>query len=168
MHGGGWVATGSLKIYMKKLLGIAVIVFLFSGEAYSKSIHKDSLKGLKEFKLELSVTELCGVTKNSLETSIKYILSNSNIKLVDNSASLLALHVQIMVEEDIGCFGHADLSVLEWWETTNSANYKIAVPYVLYKEGRYRKGPPNSFNINLVNTVEELTKNFVIEWSNKN
>ena len=156
---------------MKKLLGILVLGLLWSVNVHSDSISlavdKNSLKGLKEFQLSSTIEEKCGVTKNDIETSIKYLIANSKIKLVESSPTLLAIQVQIM-EDSVGCFGHSDFKILEWWDTQNSASQRITAPIIFYTDGTYRKGPPDSFSINIIRNVETMTKNFVVEWSKQN
>ena len=129
----------------------------------------NGLAGVKEFQLSVRISEgdSCGVTKYKLENSLRYILSNSKIKLVEQSPSLLNLNVTILSDE-VGCFGHSDLSALEWRQTKNIAQNDIVAPLLLWQDGRFRKGPPDSFEMKFTNTVENIAKAFVVDWSKVN
>ena len=150
---------------MKKILGIVVLGLLLSGNAYAAGVN--GLKGLKDFDLEVRINEECGVTTELIKNSIKYILSSSKIKLKELSASVLFLDAVVM-DDPTGCSGHYSLSVHEWHSTENSANELVLAVLLLWDDSSTLKGAPDGFSRRFITSIENATKKFVVDWSEKN
>ena len=94
---------------MKKLLSIIFVSLLLSGSANA------TMKGI--FEVELMVENLsnyakeCSVTKQKIETAVKYILQNSKIKIKDHPYSaVLYVKVGVIKAGDV-CTANLDISV---------------------------------------------------------
>ena len=60
----------------------------------------NGLAGVKEFQLSVRISEgdSCGVTKYKLENSLRYILSNSKIKLVEENILIINFEEKFTTE----------------------------------------------------------------------
>ena len=153
---------------IKKLLGIVVLGLLFLKPLNSKASEFNGLDGIQSFNLVVGVSsEECEVTSEKIENSIKYILSPTQIKLDKSSPTVLYLETTIMYDP-VGCFARYGLTAFEWQAGNNSANRKIISPVLLWETGSSLKGAPDRFSKRLINSIENATKSFVVDWSERN
>ena len=145
---------------MKKLLGIVVLGLLWCNTSFALN----GLEGIKEFELQVEVDEACGVTKYKIENSVRYLISNSKIKINDTSPNTIVVDVAVM-KGVAGCFSNQTVRVVNWRQLKNTAKNTVVVPLVLWETGSIRKGPPDSFAMNTVHLTENQIKEFVVKWS---
>ena len=130
----------------------------------SLAFNFNGLEGIKEFELTVEADEICGVTKSKIENSVRYLISNSKIKIIDTSPNIIVVDVRIL-EGAAGCFSNQTVRVINWRQTKNTAKNDVNVPLVLWETGSIRKGPPDSFAMNTVHLTENQIKEFVVKWS---
>ena len=149
---------------MKKFLSIIVVSFFFSVNAYATMNEIKKIGLLVEYLSDRS----CNVTEESIETTTKYILSNSRLKLSGDSLYDPYLYIQPIIMESEGI-------------CTAALNVSLKQSYML-KDGSYNEGDfvyyfnntliftssKNSFKGYFVESLEEEIKKFVVEWSEYN
>ena len=160
---------------MKKLLGILVLGLLLSSKVLAIGIYIDGLKGLKEFNLivenlSTEAQKICGITSKDIKRSVKYILSNSKIKLATKiGAENIYVRVTILPTEDY-CVGYiAFMTYGDQQEQKNSSgNTFFSTPRSYEARGGVFGSSPNQFKNYLLGIIEDVTKEFVIEWNEQN
>ena len=108
---------------MKKILKIVFSSLFVSSFAYAE------LKGIS--KMNLLVEDLsskaasCGITTKKIETSVKYILSNSRIRIIDKfQFGTPTLYIQATISNNSGlCYSNTKLQVYEYIRHPNSNNW---------------------------------------------
>ena len=138
------------------------------------SIH--GLKGLKEFNLivenfSTEAQKICGITPKDIKRSVKYILSNSKIKLTTKSgAENIYVRVTILPTEDY-CVGYIEFMTYgfdQQEQKNSSGNTFFSTPRSYETRGGMIGSPPYQFKNSLLGYIEDFTKAFVIEWSEQN
>lgn len=137
------------------------------------SIH--GLKGLKEFnliveKFSTEAQKICGITSKDIKRSVKYILSNSKVKLVTKSgAENIYVQVTIIPTEDY-CVGYIAFMTYgdQQGQKNSSGNTFFSTPRSYETLGGMFASPPYQFKNTLLGYIEDFTKAFVIEWSEQN
>jgi len=150
---------------MKKLLSIMVLGLLLSGNANA------TMKGI--FEVELMVENLsnyakeCSVTKQKIETAVKYILQNSKIKIKDSYSAVLYVKVGVIKAGDV-CTANLDISVFSYFgkdpfELENSGTF------VFYRNSHMTSGGTiSSFANSVVSGIEGLMKELVVKHHEDN
>ena len=152
---------------MKKLLGILVLGLLLSSKVLAIGISIDGLKGLKEFVLivenfSTETKKICGITSKDIERSVKYILSNSKIKLTTKSgAEKIYVQVTMLPTEDY-CVGYiAFMTYGDRQEQKNSSgNTFFSTPRSYEYRGGIAGSPPYQFKNHLLGSIEDIIKVF--------
>ena len=160
---------------MKKLLGILVLGLLLSSKVLAIGISIDGLKGLKEFYLivenfSTEAKKICGITSKDIKRSVKYILSNSKIKLATKiGAENIYVRVTILPTEDY-CVGYIEFMTYgdQQEQKNSSGNTFFSTPRSYETRGGMIGSPPYQFKNSLLGYIEDFTKAFVIEWSEQN
>lgn len=151
---------------MKKLLVVVFLCLLWSSVASSD----EGLKNLYYF--DLVVEEVkdnkCGVTKQNIEREVKYVLSNSPIKL-KKDVSIEAIYIAPTITSNgTICTGFANFEVWTGGYNKNSAGVSYFGKEVSYEEGYIYASGINEFRRNYLEVINDLTKSFVIAWKEVN
>ena len=164
------------KQMMKRFLMILVLGLLLSSKVLATvGISTHGLKGLKEFNLivenfSTEAKKICGITSKDIERSVKYILSNSKIKLTTKSGTeKIYVQVTMLPAEDY-CVGYiAFMTYGDQQEQKNSSgNTFFSTPRSYEARGGVFGSSPNQFKNYLLGIIEDVTKEFVIEWNEQN
>ena len=148
---------------MKKLIGIIVLSLLFSLNAFA------DLKGITEMKLLIERLDPqdkdCGVTREQLETSVRYILSNSKIKIVDQG-SVPTLYINSNIGQNNGCYANTAIEVYKYMKDPGSNNWGSFMYYSSREISSGGKG--TAFGNPYINAFEQQLKRLVVEHSKDN
>jgi|TARA_Y100000294_G_scaffold139764_1_gene133370 hypothetical protein len=101
---------------MKKAIVIVVLGLFWCNVGFAFN----GLKGINEFDLQIDVEEKCGVTKSKIENEVRYIISNSKIKINDSAPNFLIVDINIM-KGVAGCFSVHRVRVVNWRVIKNTA-----------------------------------------------
>ena len=151
---------------MKKFLSIIVVSFFFSVNAYATMNEIKKIGLLVEYLSDRS----CNVTKESIETTTKYIISNSRLKLSDDILYEPFLYIQPIVmegkNEDV-CTG-ALVIFLKKSHNLKDGSYNRGDFIYYYNNTVILKSGKDRFKGHFIEALEEEIKKFVVEWSEDN
>ena len=112
---------------MKKFLGILVLGLLWCNVGVANN---PFLKGLDTFQFSVLDIDRCGVKKEDIETSAKYIILNSGIKLLDSKDPFKeTIQITIMIQDTAEqtspriCYGYVKIEVGRFVEAPNSKGH---------------------------------------------
>ena len=148
---------------MKKVLGIVILGLLLSGNAYA------DLKGILKMKLiveELGIeAKTCGVTREQLETSVKYILSNSKIELIDQG-TVPTLYLNSNIGFNSRCYANTAIEVYKYMRDPDTNNWGT---FIYYSSREIASGGTGAtFGDPYINSVEQQFKKLVVEHAKDN
>ena len=151
---------------MKKLLAIVVLSLLW----FNYSNANPSLKGMDNISIMVeylsSSAKKCGLTRNQVITSAKYILQNSQINVVPTSKPSFTLYINpnISYHSSGYCFSNVRISVYD------SIFYKGRfADAVYYQETIMMSGGTGStYGSNVISVIERMLKKLVVKWSEAN
>ena len=151
---------------MKKLFGIVAVVLLFANIANAE------LKGLKEFKLSIQHSgNDCNGEKfdKEVETSAKYILGNSKIKLIDSyDGEILAIYI-LTGSSDSLCASSIEVYSFSVGLSKNSSGHEFVSTVRSYENDRITANSPiYDHKKNVIDAVEIMLKEFVVKWNEDN
>ena len=150
---------------MKKLSIIVVSLFL-SVNAYASMNEIKKIGFLVEYLSDRS----CNVTQESIETTTKYILSNSRLKLSGGSYFDPYLYIQPIImegkNEDV-CTG-ALVIFLKKSHSLKDGSYNRGDFIYYYNNAVILKSGKSRFKGHFIEVLEEELKKFVVEWSEDN
>jgi len=152
-----------MQAMIKKILSIIFVSLLVSGNAFATMNEVKKIRLLVEYLNDRP----CNVTRESVEITTKYILSNSKLKITEDYDDPY-LYIQPIIMESEGI-------------CTAALNVSLKQSYML-KDGSYNEGDfvyyfnntliftssKNSFKGYFVESLEEEIKKFVVEWSEYN
>jgi len=150
----------------KPLLLISFFILLISGNANSDMNGIDKIRMLVEYTGDRS----CDVYKENLETTTKYILSNSKLEILEitEEYDLPYLYVQpIIMESDIICTGAINI-MLKKNHMLKDGSYNTGDFVYYFNNTVIFKSGKNEFKSFFIETLEEELKKFVVEWSENN
>ena len=147
---------------MKKLLAIMVLGLFFSSNAYA------NLKGIVEMQLFIeplnAKAKICGIKRENIETSARYILSNSKIKIVKSHP--ITLYINSNIGENDGCYTSTSIRVYKTMKDVGSNNWG---DFIYYSDGGIASGGTGAdFGNPYINSIEQMLKKLVVEHSNDN
>tara|TARA_Y100000591_G_C21523629_1_gene540568 strand:+ start:47 stop:502 length:456 start_codon:yes stop_codon:yes gene_type:complete len=150
---------------MKKTFTIIFLSLILNGNiAYA------DLKGVS--KMNLLVEKLnpqaasCGVESNKIETSVKYILSNSKINLIEFTMGKPTLYIKANVDNNTGtCYGHINVEVYEYIRHSKIGNFGS---FTFFEKGIITSGGQNRYGQFFYEQLEDLIKMLVVEHSESN
>jgi hypothetical protein len=150
---------------MKKILEIVFLSLFMNSFAHA------DLKGIS--KMDLLVEDLnkkaisCGVTKEKIETSVKYILSNSRIRIIDKfQRATPTLYIQITVSKNSGlCISNTSLMVYEYTKNSSNRNWG---DFIYYTSNGIQSNTEPYFSSFFFDELEERVKRFVVQHSKDN
>ena len=149
---------------MKKILN-TIIPFLFIANfAYA------DLKGVSEMHLLIEglsdQAASCGVKEDKIETSIKYILSNSKIKLVKSTSSIPKLYIRATIGNNSGtCYSHTSIEVYQYIKHPYVENYG---DFLFYNDGAIASGGKTAFAPFFFDQLEDKLKKLVVRHNEFN
>ena len=150
---------------IKKLLGIIVVSLLLGGNAFA-SMNKIEKIGLL---VEYLSDRPCNVNRESIETTTKYILSNSKLKITGdyNDPYLYIQPIIIESKSEDMCFGALAVYLKKSY-TLKDGSYNDG-DFVYYYNGTLiLKSGKDKFKSYFTEALEEEIKKFVVEWSEYN
>ncbi len=151
---------------MKKLY----LYLFFSLLYFTISIAGEGLKGVYNFELvvENPGGELCKVTEQDIEREIKYVLSNTPIKL-KKDINIEAIYISpTIINLGDRCSGYIALEIWQGGINTNSVGNKYVGKQVAYDQGYIYTAHLSKFKEGYLDAVNKITKNFVIKWKELN
>mgnify|MGYP003658802549 FL=1 len=153
---------------MKKLFIALMFGFLFSGNALAFN----QLKGIYEVDILVEVygdVKECSIKKESIVTTVKYILQNSKIKIKKDDPFVPMLYVSVgLIKSGAVCTGDLDIRVqsLDGKDPLGLGNYGY---FVYYRNGFLTSGGSQSEFIKGVDSgIETMMKEFVVEHHEDN
>ena len=150
---------------MRKFL---ITIFL---SVYVSSFAHAELKGISRVNIlieDLSNKAVsCGVTKKKIETSVKYILSNSKIGITDKfKIGTPTLYIQATVSENSGlCYSNTKLEVYEYIKHPISGNYG---DFVYFSSSGIHSNSKSGFASFFFDELEDRVKRFVVAHNKEN
>ena len=151
---------------MKKLLAIIVLGSLLCN--YSNA--NPSLKGIDVINITVEnlppSAKKCGLTKEQIRTSAKYILQNSKIKIVPIDQPGFSLYIQVNVgyHQADYCYSSARIEVYD------SILHKGRLADAIYYNSSViaSGGTGSAFGNFVLGQIESLMKELVVKWSDVN
>ncbi len=147
---------------MKKILAIIVLNLFLISNGFA------DLKGILEMQLFIeplkAKAKICGVKRENLETSARYILSNSKIKLVKSHP--ISIYINSNIGENEGCYANTSIDVYKIMKDPGSNNWGR---FYYYSDGGIASGGKGAdFGDPYISSFEQLLKKLVVEHSNDN
>ncbi len=149
---------------MKKIL---ITLFIFLNFTNLNA----SMSGLE--KVQLLVEDVgskpCGLSRDKIIKSAKYILLNSKLKFTTEFASKQPLlYIQpIILGGDVNCTGVVKFQVKMHSQKDPLDKYNVG-HFLYYDQAILVKGGRTNFHKYYLDTLEEYLKEFIIEWSEWN
>ena len=152
---------------MKKILStILVLGLLLSGNANATMNEIKKIGLLVEYLSDRS----CNVTQENIETTTKYILSNSRLKLSGDNLYEPYLYIQPIImegkNEDV-CTG-ALVIFLKKSHNLKDGSYNSGDFIYYYNNTVVLKSGKDRFKGHFIEALEEEIKKFVVKWSEDN
>ena len=151
---------------MKKFITFIIVALLYCTPSFSSN----SLKGIDKVKILIEElndnADKCGLSKNQIETSIKYILQNSKIEVVSLTTPATTLYAQITLGSHSGgfCYSSTRIELYDYMRVKGNM-----VDVVYYGSTTIAAGGVGStFSKFLLNQLEGEIKKFVVAWSEVN
>ena len=151
---------------MKKLLLTILFTLVQSGNVNSDMNGIDKIRMLVEYTGDRS----CNVFRENLETTTKYILSNSKLEILEitEEYDLPYLYVQpIIMESGTICTGAINI-MLKKNHMLKDGSYNTGDFVYYFNNTVIFKSGKNEFKRFFTETLEEELKKFVVEWSENN
>ena len=151
---------------MKKLLLTILFTLVQSGNVNSDMNGIDKIRMLVEYTGDRS----CNVYRENLETTTKYILSNSKLEILEitEEYDLPYLYVQpIIMESGAICTGAINI-MLKKNHMLKDGSYNTGDFVYYFNNTVIFKSGKNEFKRFFTETLEEELKKFVVEWSENN
>ncbi len=146
--------------------GSAAAVLLQSPALAIASVGGDNLKGLRSMHVVVEAVRpnACGVTTQALETGLRSIVAQSRLKFVPYNVTTPALHLRVTMLSDCSA-AYLDLAV---YTTAVIEPTKVpAYTATIWEDGSLLGGWPE-MRSRVAQTVEDLAKEFVADWSAAN
>ena len=154
---------------MKKILStILVLGLLLSGNANAFN----KLKGIYEVDLLVETygnVEECSIEKESIVTTVKYILQNSKIKIKKDDAYVPMLYVAVgVIETGSVCTGDMDIRV-QVFPAKDPLGFSNGGSFVYYRDGALTSGGTLSeFAKGVDDGIEAMMKELVVKHHEDN
>ena len=152
-----------LKFRVKKIILILSLSFL----CINSSFAWNNLKGIEDFKLNIEHQGDCEGIKfdQEVNTSIKYLIANSKINLVEKNKPGEYLTATILtVGSDLVCASYVKLSSYSFGYANNSAGKEDFYLLESFSGASILKASPSRHKQQVINWFEAETKSFVVEW----
>ena len=151
---------------IKKILSIIFVSLLVSGNAFATMNEVKKIGLLVEYLSDRS----CNVSEESIETTTRYILSNSRLKLSDDILYEPYLYIQPIVMEGKNenvCTGALAI-FLKKSHMLKDGSYNMGDFIYYYNNTVVLKSGKDRFKGHFIEALEEEIKKFVVEWSEDN
>ena len=153
---------------MKNLILFFFLFFFFSNIAHSDEFI--ALKGVKKLGLQVEqIDRLCNVDHTDVDRNIRYILSNSKIN-VSNESQIQIYVYPIIAEDPNGTYCAASFvfQVYGLVEATLIRGNPLEGPFALYERFYVVGNNPADFADYYLKYIEDVTKQFIADWSTVN
>ena len=156
---------------MKKLFLTILFTLVLSGGA---SAENNNLKGLEQFDIFVAHTgnDCQGENyKDEILTNAKYLLNNSNVKIVPTAAETIVLKVFTSTDTrlSITCTSTLTMKVLGYGYIKNSAGYEWFHEKVFYEQQAltWHSGPDHASRHRqaIIRNFDQWIKKFIIDLS---
>ena len=147
---------------------LIVLILIFSLQSLTKA--DVGLKNLKVFDLIIEDINKCGVTKSNIVREIRYLLSNTPIRLKED-ITIEAMYVRPTIIEfkDFRCSGYAKFEIWGGGYMKNSAGVEYYGKQVIYNKGFIYSSGYEDFRGNFLDQViGDLIKDFIVAWKSVN
>ena len=146
---------------MKKLLGIIVLGLLLSGNANA------TLKGIFEVELIIEtitdVAESCSITKQKIETTTKYILQSSKIRIVKSDLPIPILYISVAVGNNKGtCYTNTAVEVFTFSSQDPLKNGNTGIFRYYDKASIAAGGEDSNIGDFVISQLERILKDLVV------
>ena len=155
-----------MQAMIKKILSIIFVSLLVSGNAFATMNEVKKIGLLVEYLSDRS----CNVTQESIETTTKYILSNSRLKLSDDILYEPYLYIQPIVMESKNenvCTGALTI-FLKKSHMLKDGSYNRGDFIYYYNNTVVLKSGKDRFKGHFIEALEEEIKKLAVEWSEDN
>ena len=155
-----------MQAMIKKILSIIFVSLLVSGNAFATMNEVKKIGLLVEYLSDRS----CNVTQESIETTTKYIISNSRLKLSDDILYEPFLYIQPIVMEGKNenvCTGALAI-FLKKSHMLKDGSYNRGDFIYYYNNTVVLKSGKDRFKGHFIEALEEEIKKLVVEWSDSN
>ena len=154
---------------MKKLLVIVVLGLFCCNFSNASMKNIPEINTLIEDVFVNDSSKICGLTQNDIDTSLKYILSNSKIKITDlNKYDIPTLYIAGQVNTN-GTLCVASISIsLYFYPAKDPLKNDNSGEFVYFRTGSSLASSTSIFKNNYINSLEMLLKRFVVEWAEDN
>ena len=137
---------------------------LYGGVASAK------LKGISKASLLIEelpkAAESCGITRDKIETSVRYILSNSKMKIVeDKKFRYPTLYIKVNVDYNSICYSSTRVELFRYIKDPDSSNWG---DFIYYFDGGISSGGKSNHGPTAIIQLEDILKNFVVKHSQEN
>lgn len=106
----------------------------------------------------------CGLTESALDTSVRFILSQSRIRIApgNGASDYVYLNVNILPNCEL-----ADYQLSVNSKVTVTTSNRDVYGAMIWRDGGLLSGASNTHD-RIVSSVEEVVKEFVVDWSAAN
>jgi hypothetical protein len=149
-----------------------IVAVLFSMVAASAWAQKgQALRGIASADIVIEnlseAATACGVTKSVLDTSVRFVLGQSRIKIDSSADPYIYINVNVIRLKEI------DLCVFNYFVAFRAAarvisNNVIVTGADLWSQGGVGAYPRSETRRAVTENIEGLTKNLVVEWNKTN
>ena len=145
-----------------------ILALILSLMYFSHSFAWDNLKGIKDFKLVVDHQGDCEGKKfdKEISTSIKYLLANSKINLVDEIGGEYLSAYILTISNDRVCSSSLQLNTYRFDLAENSAGHQGFYQVESFGKEGIVFASPSEHKQQVINWFEAKTKSFVVDWSN--
>jgi len=134
--------------------------------AVSADASTDALKHLNTFTVLIDASDFpCGPTKKDIDTGLRYVLSQSRIKLAEGLGPSSAIYVNVALVDDCSA-ANVRIEVLANVRITET-NQPVYGATIWEDGGGVLSGRSN-MRSHILEEVERLTKKLVVDWSSVN
>ncbi len=162
--------TITYKKLLVTVLLASIVSLILGSESYSQTPY-NTLKGIKEVEVLIEglggAEKKCGLSKSGLRSAVLFPIATSQLKVVDQAS--------IKVYENATAVHHGSIDLCEakyqvqlytkQQTLINATNIYRRVELNLWDRGGVISGPKGTFEKLLRDTIEDLAKELVVDWS---
>ena len=152
-----------MQAMIKKILSIIFVSLVVSGNAFATMNEVKKIRLLVEYLSDRP----CNVTRESVEITTKYILSNSKLKITEDYNDPYLYIQPIILEGTTVCFGALAI-FLKKSHMLKDGSYNSGDFIYYYNNTAILKSGKDRFKGYFTESLEEEIKKFVVEWSEDN
>jgi hypothetical protein len=150
-----------------------ILIIFFTLFFYKNSIAADNLKGINSLFIGsedvAGAKNNCNLSKDKILRSVKYLISEAKIPTTDSFVSNEVLYIQpIVVKVKNICAGMITFQTFSIAEVANSGGNIDYMQVLSYNETQLVTEEPGKFSDFYLETLEEMTTEFINEWKKVN